>query len=151
MPDRRPIADWHAWSETHRRPTCLIGDPSQTDMPDQRPKGDCLAWLETNMPNRIPTCLIVYQHAWAKTHWRPTCLIGDPQSIRNIYLTSDRLRVKNVHIRYLNTPFKRMIGLPCIWYLLWCSDQECWSPIRHVGLRSGMLVSDQACQSPMCV
>ena len=29
------------------------------------------------------------------------------------------------------------------------SDQACRSPIRHVGLRSGMSVSDKACQSPI--
>ena len=37
MPDRRPQ---HASSETnmpHRRPTCLIGDPSETEMLGQRP------------------------------------------------------------------------------------------------------------------
>ena len=27
-------------------------------------------------------------------------------------------------------------------------DIACRSPIRHVGIRSGMLVSDQACRSP---
>ena len=30
----RPIGDQHAGSETHRRPTCLIGNPSETDIPD---------------------------------------------------------------------------------------------------------------------
>ena len=48
---RRPIGDSHAWSETHQRPqhassetympdwrpTCLIGDPSQSDMTHRRP------------------------------------------------------------------------------------------------------------------
>ena len=44
-------------SETHRRPTCLIGDQSKTDMPDWRPPGDQLASSDT--------------------HRRSTCLIGD--------------------------------------------------------------------------
>ena len=61
MSDRRPIGDldmlnqrlacliedldmlyWrhrHAYSETHWRPTCPIGEPPETDMPDQRPIG----------------------------------------------------------------------------------------------------------------
>ena len=51
---RRPIGDP---SETHWRPTCLIGDLSETDMPRQRPIED--------------------QHASSETHRRPTCLIGD--------------------------------------------------------------------------
>ena len=41
----------YATSETdrlHRRPTCLIGDPSQTDMTDWRPITDRHAWLETH-------------------------------------------------------------------------------------------------------
>ena len=37
MRDRRSIGDRHAGSENRQRPTCLIGDPSVTNMPDQRP------------------------------------------------------------------------------------------------------------------
>ena len=48
---RRPTRDQHASLETHRRPTCLIRDPSGTNMPDWRPIGD--------------------QHTWWETHWRP--------------------------------------------------------------------------------
>ena len=33
MPDRGPIGDRDI---LHRRPTCLIGDPSKTDMPHRR-------------------------------------------------------------------------------------------------------------------
>ena len=65
MPDQRPIGNQDAYSETkrrstfligdpsetHRRPTCLMGDPSETDMPDQRP-------IVTYMPDRRLTCLI---------------------------------------------------------------------------------------------
>ena len=51
-PNRRP---WDASSETHRRPTCLSGDPIRDlEMLHQRPIGDPL-----------------------KTHRRPTCLTGD--------------------------------------------------------------------------
>ena len=32
---RRSIPDRHFWLETHRGPTCLIGDPLKTDMLDQ--------------------------------------------------------------------------------------------------------------------
>ena len=75
--------------ETHRRPICLIGDPSKTDMPHWRLT--CLIGdpLWTNMP-----------------HWRPICLIGDPyadrrpikdgntssETKRNTYLTQGCLR-----------------------------------------------------------
>ena len=60
MPDRRPMGDQHALSETRLRPTCQMGD-----------------LLETNLPHRLPTCLIGYQHALLETHPRPTCMIGD--------------------------------------------------------------------------
>ena len=32
MPDRRPVGDQRASTETHRRPTCLTRDPSETDI-----------------------------------------------------------------------------------------------------------------------
>ena len=41
-------------SEIYRRPTCLMGDPSETHMPDRRPR-----------------------HASSETHLIPSCLIGD--------------------------------------------------------------------------
>ena len=54
MPHRKPIEDRHAWSETHLRLTCLIGDPfgdrhvsSEVDMPDRRHIDDRHAWSET--------------------------------------------------------------------------------------------------------
>ena len=37
MPHWRPMRDQHAYSEIHQRPTCLIGDPSETNMPYLRP------------------------------------------------------------------------------------------------------------------
>ena len=85
---RRPIGDWHAWSETHRKPrhassktdmpyrrsiwdldmllrrlTWLIGDPLKTDLP-----------VEADMTNRRP---IEDWPAWSETHQRPKCLVGD--------------------------------------------------------------------------
>ena len=48
LPDRRFIRDRHAWSETNRRPTCLIGDrhaSSETDMSDWRPIRD--TWVSS--------------------------------------------------------------------------------------------------------
>ena len=48
---QRPIGDL---SETQRRPTCLIGDPSDTDMPYRRPIRDRHASSETD----VPTCLM---------------------------------------------------------------------------------------------
>ena len=72
IPDRRPVGDQHASSETHQRPkclikeqhassethwrlTCLIGDSWETNMPDQRPIGGIHASLETDMSDWRPT------------------------------------------------------------------------------------------------
>ena len=57
MPDRRPIGDQHAWSETCWRLTCLIRDPLETILPDQRPVGDQIAWSETHLR---ATCLLIF-------------------------------------------------------------------------------------------
>ena len=61
---RRSIEDRHVWSETQRRPTCLIWHWH--------------AWSETLWR---PTCLIGYRHAWSETHRRPTCLIKHVQRV----------------------------------------------------------------------
>ena len=59
-------------SETHRRPTFLIGEPLETDMSDRRPIGDRHACSETNMPDRRPTCLIGDPLETDMPDWRPT-------------------------------------------------------------------------------
>ena len=99
---RRPIRDRHAWSETHWRPrhaswdlpdqrlTCLIGDPSETDMPDRIPRHDS---SETDMPNRRPKIASSEthrrsRHASLETHLKPTKPIGDQQKC----LIGDRLK-----------------------------------------------------------
>ena len=69
---RRPIEDP---SETHRRPTCFIGDPSETDMPHRRPIGDQHVSSEIH---QRPTCLIGDRLASSETPRRPTYFIGDP-------------------------------------------------------------------------
>ena len=48
------IGDRHASSETHQRPTCLIRDPSETDIFHRR-----------------PTCLIVDPSVSDKACWSP--------------------------------------------------------------------------------
>ena len=121
---RRPVVDI---SETHQRPTCLIEDPSETDMPDRRPIS------ETDMPHQRPTCLIGdlhasletdmphrRRHAYSKTHQRPICLIED------LYASSE------THKKYISYPGS-------------VSDQACRSPMC---LRSGMSTSDETCRSP---
>ena len=141
---RRPIRDP---LETHRRPTFLIGNPLETVIPDRRPIRDRHAWSETH---RRPTCLIGDTsktdmpdqrpledwHASSETHRRPTCLIGGR------------------HASSGTDPRQDM-------YLLWVSDEACRSPMRdgtsvsngsplwHVGLQLGKLVSNLACRSPM--
>ena len=118
-------------------------------MPDRKPNGDP---LETNMPHRRPTCLIGDQHASLETHQRPTCLIRDltethmpgwrPIRDQHAFLETDM-----THRR----PMTCLIGDPWEIHILpkvglrWCilvSDEACWSPM---GLQWGKLVSDQAC------
>ena len=84
---RKPIGDL---SETHRRSTCLIGYPSETDMLLRRPTcpfRDRLAPSETDIHNRRPTCFFGDRHAPSETeihNRRPTFAIverhgsGDP-------------------------------------------------------------------------
>ena len=124
---RRPIGDP---LETHRRPTCLIGDQSETDMPHRRPIGD--------------------QHSSSETHWRPTCLIGDQHASSETNMPHQR-PIINTYLAQGQSPIRHVD-------LRWVSDDACWSPgglqsgmlvfdwspIRHVGLNG---VSDQACRS----
>ena len=170
---RRSSGDWHAWSETHPRPTSLIGDQLKTAMPDRRPVGDQYASLETH---HRPPCLIRVQHALLETHRKPTCLIRDP-SETNIY---DQRLLRDRHAWSENHWWPRAssktdmpdskptLGKICIsygssmglWWVMsvsnrsllrhvghwWVSDEACWS---LMGLQWGMLVSDEACWSPM--
>ena len=65
---RRPNGDRRASLETHRRPACLIRDPSETDMPYRRPIGDRHTKSETNMPHRRPKCFIEDRYVSSGTH-----------------------------------------------------------------------------------
>ena len=116
--------------ETHRWPTCLIIDQSETEIPDWRPIRDRHASSETNMPDWRP---IGDQHAWLETHWRPTCLMGDWHVIGDLSETDmpDRRPIKD--------PGQDM-------YFLWVSNETWPSPM---GLRWGILDSDEACQTPI--
>ena len=93
MPDRKPIGNQHALSETHRIPICLIrdqyassennmpnripkcliGDPAERDMPHQRPIGDQHSSLETH-EKRVHKNINMIRYL-SETHWRP---IRDP-------------------------------------------------------------------------
>ena len=143
MPNQRSIGEQHAWSETHWRPACLIRNQH--------------AWFETNMPYQRP---IRDQHVLLETHWWPTCLIRDPLGTN----TPDRRPIGDQHAWSKTNPGQNF-------YFLWVSDEACWSPMglrwdmlafdglvsdqaywapmTHLGLWSGMSVSDQACQSLM--
>ena len=124
MPDRRLIGDLirdqHAWSET--------------DMSDQRP---------THKPNRRH---IGDRLVWLKTHQRPTCLIKGLKLFQYISISKKYMKLGIFIYICVKIPIglHRHVGLH-------------GSPIRHVGLRwnmsrflmglrSGMLVSDE---SPM--
>ena len=110
-------------SETHRRPTCLIGDPSETstcfsrdlDMPDWRPIGDLDMF-----------------------HQRPTCFIGDPleTNMPNRRTTRDRHMPDWRHIIDLD-----MLHLGPTGMLV-----SNGSPMGHVGFR---WVSNGACRFQM--
>ena len=50
------------------------------------------------------------------------------------------------YVFIMGTPICIYVGIPSGMLV---SDQACWSPIRHVGLQPGMLVSNQVCRSPM--
>ena len=104
--------------KTHWRPTCLIGDPSKTDMPDRRPiwnwKPDRrLTWLIKDSPDR----------SWTV--------------IRDLTL-----------FKKINTKHK-VCKNKYIWFMRLESDwttQPCWS---SSGLRRCVLVSNQECRSLM--
>ena len=125
---QRPIREP---SETHQRPTCLIGDQLETDMPDQRPTYLIRDPLEIDMPHRRPTCLIRDpsetnmpdgrpigdRHVSSEIHWRPTCLIEDPTVTD---MPHRRPSLGKICISY-GSPMRHVV-LP-------------WSPIRQMGLQ----------------
>ena len=125
-----PIGDWHVWSTTHRRLTCLIRDQHTCLIGDT---------LENDMPNRRPT---KDRHAWL-----------EPLHYSNIYINNQKV-YKNKYI-WIYTCVEipiwlcRHVGLRWVFTGLSVSNQACRSPIRQIGLRWGMSVSDQANRSPM--
>ena len=173
MPDWRPIEDRHAWSETNRRPTCLIRDPSKTDMPQQRPIRDWHASSETTMPDRRP---IGERHAWSETHRTPIFLIrypwetdmpnrkpiGDQHAWSETHQWATYVFLMGLRSRMLFSDVSHMRHVGLRWGMS-VSDQAYGSLMRHVGFRlvsdkacrfpkglqSGMLVFDEACRSSM--
>ena len=81
------IGDWHAWSETHQRPTFRIGDQSEVRH----------AWSETLHFSNMNTKLKVYQNI--------------------VYFICVQVR----------------IGLRMHVGLRWVSNPECWSPASWTG------------------
>ena len=74
------IGDQHAWSKTHRRPW---HPKLETDMPDRRLIKDRHAPSVTDIPHRRLTSLIRYPSVTSTcfimvTHLKPTFSIGDP-------------------------------------------------------------------------
>ena len=158
-----------------RSSTCLMEDPSVADMPDRILT--CL--LETGMPDRRQTCLIEDRYVWSKTNmsdWMLTNLIKThkkhisdlrpTRSSKLLYFTPI------IHIRYsvpVTTVKDILIGGNPNFdgfgqiYISYgslikhvglrsgtlVSNQACQSLIRHIGCRSGKSVSDQTCQSTM--
>ena len=179
---RRPIGNWHAWLETHRRPqhassetgmpdrrpwhasletpTCLFGDPLETNIPDWRTSGD--------------------PHAWSETHWRPQH--ASLETDRHVVLrwvsywacrfqmdlrwgmsvsvdsqmkhveVSDRSPIKHVSLQWetsvTNGACQSLMGLQSgmsvsnvacrgLWWVL---DQACWSPKKHVKVFDGSTI-----------
>ena len=143
MPDWRPIGDlnmlhqrlacligdldmlhWrhqHAYSETHWKPTYLIGEPQETHMPDRRPIGDL------NM-----------------LHWRPTgMLFSDGSPIGHVGFRWISDGVCQFQLIHRWNMLRSLIGLRSSMSV---SNGKRQLPMGHVSL---WWVSNQACQSPM--
>ena len=118
-----PIGDWHVWSTTHRRLTCLIRDQHTCLIGDT---------LENDMPNRRPT---KDRHAWL-----------EPLHYSNIYINNQKV-YKNKYIWIYTVSKFRFDSAGML--VSDGSSQACRFPIRHVGLRSGRSVSAGECQSPI--
>ena len=119
----RPIGDL---LETHRRPTCLIGDPSKNDMPHRR-----------------PTCLIGdlprVGLQWGMLVYDEVC--RSPMGLQSGMWLSDQACHSPIGLRGETCQsLIRLVGLR------WVFNRTCWYPM---GLRSGMLVSDEACRFPI--
>ena len=111
--------------ETHRRLTCLLEDPSETEMPDRRPI--CLI----RDSSETSTCFIKDPSETNMPHWRLTCIVY--KYAKSIY--------KKVRLnKYL---ISECIMQACVFDE---SPQACQSPMGHVGVWWG---SDLACRSPM--
>ena len=99
---RRPNRDRYVWSETHRRPTCLIRVSHEWLEIYQRQSclnGEGNAWSEINISDQRP----IRDLLKTEMHYQILiCPVGDPwetdllnwRPIRNSYLTTD-LRLQN--------------------------------------------------------
>ena len=109
MPDRRPIRDLDM---PHRRPICLIGDPSETDMHVES------NWNFNTFKYSYFYKLFAYVYTYIGIiYWGMTISDGSPIN----------------HIEVSHGSPIRCVGLR------WVSNQACWSPM---GLWSSMLVYD---------
>ena len=146
MPYRRPIRDQHAWSMIHWWPTCLIGDPSETDMPHRRPnwifliKYVCLLWVSDK------ACGCPKRHV--RLRWEMSVseeASRSPMGLRSHMLIFDGSPIRHVNLQWVYDEAYRSPMM--LVSLLWClsvSDEVCRSPKRHwisMGLR---WVSDRA-------
>ena len=154
-PIRGPFGDWHAWSKTHRRLTCLIRDQSETDMSDRRPFGDQYAWSETAPGQDIisygfPMWHVSLRWVSAEACWSPKRHVCPRWGMS----VSDEAIQSPMGLRWgMSVSDGSLIGHAGLWGgmsvsdgspmrhigLWWVSDQAYWSLIR---LQSGMLVSD---------
>ena len=130
----RPIRDQYAWSETHRRPICLIRDRHASS--------------ETNMHYRTLTCLIGVRLACLETHMSQRRPIGDWHA--SLETNMPHWRPKIIYISCPGSVSNEACRSPMgLWSGMLVSDQACWSqiglwwdllvsdgsPFRHVGLR----------------
>ena len=104
-------------------------------MPDPKPIGDQHAWSETH---QWPKCLIGDQDAWLETHWRPKCLIRDPSE-------TDMPCQKPIDDQHASLETNMLDRRPTLGKICFSYG----SPMQHVGLRSGIWVSDKGYRSPM--
>ena len=141
---RPPIGDQHSWSETYRRLTWLIRDPSETDMCSCRPAGPS----ETDMPHRILTCSIRDRHAPSETD------MPVESHRRSLWIVDHACQSAMEHVTFrwvmLSSPMGLRSGMSVSrWSPIGLRSGimvSNGSPIRHVGL---WRVSDWACWSPI--
>ena len=118
-------------------PGDLSGDQTETNMADWRPIGDF------DMPHQRPTCPIKTNMP-VETHRSPACL----RSLTFTYIFIHFAYFYRNNLRTVISYVGLWIGMYVVlWSGMLVFNKAYRFPTKHVGLRSGMSVSDQECRS----